>query len=230
MHRGYIKIWRKIQDWEWWDEPMMFWFFEKLILLANWEDKKWHGIIIKRGQFVTSIESLRFEYHLISNHKKRLKLSTQHVRTFLKLLKTTNELTIEATNKYSLISITNYDLYQDKSGEPTNELTGSSQAANKQLTTTKEVKESKEVYIDPNPKKRKPVFTKPTVNDLREYCELHGYTINPNVFFDYYEANGWVIGKYQVPMSSWKATVRTWVNRENDKSNEPKKVYLNESS
>lgn len=51
-------------------------------------------------------------------------------------------------------------------------------------------------------------FVKPTVDEIREYCEERGNTIDPEQFFDFYESKGWVVGKS--PMKDWKSCVRTW--------------------
>lgn len=61
------------------------------------------------------------------------------------------------------------------------------------------------------PKKSKR-FVKPTVDEVRAYCEERQNGIDPEYFVDYYEARGWVVGK--TPMKDWKATVRTWEKRE----------------
>lgn len=115
MHRGYIKIHRKIEEWEWFDDSLTVWFFIRLMMKANWEDKLWHGIIIKRGQFVSSIEHLRFS-HGTGRLAKRL--STKTVRTLLQRLKNTNELASQSTNNYTLFSIVNYKKYQADNDNP----------------------------------------------------------------------------------------------------------------
>lgn len=85
----------------------------------------------------------------------------------------------------------------------------------------------KELYLDPdldpdlNPeadvdgpksKKTQKRFEKPAPEEIRAYCEEKGLTIDPEMFYDYYEANGWKVGKN--PMKSWKATLRNWSRRE----------------
>lgn len=52
------------------------------------------------------------------------------------------------------------------------------------------------------------VFVPPTVDEVREYCSERGNNINPEVFVDFYESKGWMIGKNK--MKDWKAAVRTW--------------------
>ena len=55
-------------------------------------------------------------------------------------------------------------------------------------------------------------FTKPTVAEIRDYCRERGNGIDPQRFFDFYEAKGWRVGNQ--PMKDWQAAVRTWESRE----------------
>ena len=51
-------------------------------------------------------------------------------------------------------------------------------------------------------------FTKPTIEEVQAYCRERGNSVDANRFIDYYEANGWKVGKN--PMSDWRAAIRTW--------------------
>lgn len=51
-------------------------------------------------------------------------------------------------------------------------------------------------------------FVKPTVEQVRDYCQERQNGVNPEKFVDYYDSNGWKVGKN--PMKDWKAAVRTW--------------------
>ena len=51
-------------------------------------------------------------------------------------------------------------------------------------------------------------FAKPTVEEVSSYCRERKNSVDPIRFYDYYEANGWRVGKN--PMKDWKAAVRTW--------------------
>lgn len=51
-------------------------------------------------------------------------------------------------------------------------------------------------------------FTRPSVEDVRAYCQERKNGIDPEAFIDHYEAKGWLIGKQ--PMKDWRAAVRTW--------------------
>lgn len=51
-------------------------------------------------------------------------------------------------------------------------------------------------------------FTKPSVSEIRDYCDERNNGIDAQEFFDFYEAKGWMIGRS--PMKDWRACVRTW--------------------
>lgn len=55
-------------------------------------------------------------------------------------------------------------------------------------------------------------FKKPTLEDLKAYIAENGYTFSAEAFMDYYESNGWKVGRN--PMKSWQATCRTWQRHE----------------
>lgn len=56
-------------------------------------------------------------------------------------------------------------------------------------------------------------FVKPTFEQIAEYCRERGNNVDPQRFFDYYEANGWTQGKGK-PIKNWQAAVRTWERNE----------------
>ena len=102
MQEGFILLHRKMIDWEWYKKPKTAHLFRHCLLKANYADKKWHDITIKRGQFVTSRSKLAFETGL----------SEQEVRTALKNLISTSDLTSQASASNTIITVVNYDHYQ----------------------------------------------------------------------------------------------------------------------
>lgn len=70
------------------------------------------------------------------------------------------------------------------------------------------------IVVDKNTKKPKK-FSKPNTNDVRDYMAELKMDDMSQRFVDYYESNGWRVGKN--PMKDWKAAVRTW-----NKQNKPK--------
>jgi len=51
-------------------------------------------------------------------------------------------------------------------------------------------------------------FQKPKIEEVKAYCDERSNGIDPQAFIDYYESNGWKVGKNS--MKDWKASVRTW--------------------
>lgn len=102
MDNGYVKFHRTIGNWAWYTDPNTFKLFFHLILFANYADKNFCGITIKRGQIVRSYSTLVQETGL----------SVRNIRTALEHLKETGELTVERHANFSVITIKNYDEYQ----------------------------------------------------------------------------------------------------------------------
>lgn len=132
---GYIKLYKQLLDWEWYDDNNTFKLFIHCLLKANYTDKNWRGLEIKRGSFVTSLGKLADE----------TSMSLQNLRTSIKRLKSTSELTIKTSNKNSIITVVRYDKYQSKKDKVTSKLTNKQQSNNIQLTTTKEYKNIKNI-------------------------------------------------------------------------------------
>ena len=138
---GWIKIHRKFLDWQWFQKPEAVQLFIYMLLKANHKDGNWQGHEIKKGQFITSAQT-------ISNDTK---LSLQVVRTLLKKFELTNEIIVKSTNKFTMLTICKYECYQDESNTTNKQLTNKQQTTNKQLTTNKndkKEKNEKEVILD----------------------------------------------------------------------------------
>lgn len=123
---GWICLYKKLINWEWYQDGNTCRLFIHLLLLANHEDKSWQGYLIKRGQLITSLK------HLADG----LNLSMQQIRTSLKKLESTGEITSKSTNKFTLITVEKYEDYQRKDETTTNKITNEQQTNNKQITTT----------------------------------------------------------------------------------------------
>ncbi len=62
-------------------------------------------------------------------------------------------------------------------------------------------------------------FKKPEITEVKVYCSERKNKVDPQRFLDYYESNGWRVGRN--PMKDWKATIRTWEKNNNTSSNSP---------
>lgn len=126
LENGFIKLHRSILTWEWADDPITFRVFIHLLLTVNVCNSTWHGIDIPRGSRVSSIRHLADETHL----------SVQQIRTALKHLISTQEITQESHSQYSLFSVVNYDNFQGNQHSD-------QQTANKQLTSDQQTANNK---------------------------------------------------------------------------------------
>ena len=138
---GWIKIHRKFLDWQWFEKPEAVQLFVYMLLKANHKDGNWQGQEIKKGQFITSAQT-------ISNDTK---LSLQVVRTLLKKFELTNEIIVKSTNKFTMLTICKYECYQDENEDANKPITNNQQTTNKQSTTNKNEKKEKnekEVILD----------------------------------------------------------------------------------
>ena len=102
--------------------------FLHLLLKANVEDKRWQGIVIKRGQLITGRGSLIAETGI----------SERTIRTCLQKLQETGEIIVEASNRFSLITICNYDSYQEREIESVQQTSNQRPTTDQQTSTTKE--------------------------------------------------------------------------------------------
>jgi len=200
---GFVKIYRSFLDWEWYDDINTTRLFIHCILKAYYEDTKYRGIIFKRGSF-------SFGRKLLA---KEVGLSEQQLRTSLSKLKSTNEITIKSTSKFSVISIVNYDLYQ-KNNQQNNQqdnqrVTNEQPTNNQQITTIKEIKNIRNKELKENN-----IFRPPTILEIKDFLKEKGITtIDADRFYYFYDSKGWLIGKTK--MKSWKSAIMTWKNKTN---------------
>lgn len=120
---GYLKLFRKMLDWEWYHDLNTKVMFLHCLLMARWEPTEWKGQVIGRGEFPTSLPKLSQE----------LGISVQQARTALDKLKSTGEITDRTTNKFRIITVKNYDRYQADNSQENIQITDNQQATQHQL-------------------------------------------------------------------------------------------------
>lgn len=179
MQNGFIVIHRKMIDWEWFTDLNTCHLFLYCLIKANHENKKWQGVNVDRGSFITSLEHI----------SKDTGLTVRQVRTALDKLKMTNELTSKTTSRYSIISIKNYNLYQDYDKPNDKRMTSKRQTNDKRMTTNnndnndnndnnkEEVEEEKQKNLINFYGEFKNVYLAP-----KNYDKLKGLILNDSVF------------------------------------------------
>lgn len=71
-------------------------------------------------------------------------------------------------------------------------------------------------------------FVKPTEEEIAAYCKDKGYNINARQFFNYYESNGWKVGRNA--MKSWQAAVQNWSTRDKTSGKAAGTMWANNSA
>lgn len=99
---GFVKIHRKILEWPWYLDINTKVLFIHMLLKANWKEGRFRDTTVPRGSFVSSLDKLSEE----------TSLTKREIRTAISHLKTTGELTVKTTNRYSIFTVKNYELYQ----------------------------------------------------------------------------------------------------------------------
>lgn len=192
MSQGWICVHRKLLDWEWFDDHNTFRLFMYFMLKANHQDKKWKGILIKRGQHLTSLDKIVLGSGL----------SKSQIRTAINKLKSTHEIAHETNAQHTVITIINYNLYQASDTQVSTPVTHQSHTDDTPVTPNNNVNNEN------NDNKKISRFTPPSLKDVMQYCSERKNYVDPQGFIDHYSASGWMRGKNKI--KDWKACVRTW--------------------
>jgi len=101
---GWVKLHRKLLEWEWYGDAHMVHLLVHLLLTAAHEDRKYKGLTIKRGQVVTSKKKL----------SEALNMSETSVMRRLRRLEVDHFVDLKVDQHGTVITICNYDSYQSK--------------------------------------------------------------------------------------------------------------------
>lgn len=129
----YIKLSRRILEWEWYSDINTKVLFLHMLLKANWKDGRFQGVEIPRGSFASSYQGLAQETGL----------SIKNVRTALEHLKSTGEVAVNRQPKFTVFTIKNYCCYQSTDTQNDKQATGDRQASDRRPTTIEEGKKEK---------------------------------------------------------------------------------------
>lgn len=138
MISDFIVLHRKFMNWEWASSPNMVTVFLHCLLKANYKDGRFQGVEVPRGTFVMSQEGFSSECGL----------TRQQLRTALKKLESTGEISQKTTSRFTLITVCNYCKYQDYQPADNQQITNEQPADNQQITTRETKKQrNKETNI-----------------------------------------------------------------------------------
>ena len=212
MARRFIKLYDQIMSWEWFRHPNTLCLFVYLLLKANYKDIRFQGRVIRRGQLVTSLPKISTDTGL----------SIQQTRTALSHLISTGEVTDESNRQYRLITVVKYDDYQTSTDKATDDQQTINRQPNRRSTdnltpSIEYIEQIEDIeQIEPSTRERRSTrFTPPTQEEIESFCQEQGLSVDAGRFIDYYNANGWMIGRSH--MKDWKATVRNWARRDQER-------------
>lgn len=232
---GYIKLFRKLIRWGWYQDNVVKGLFIHCLLCASYKDFEWMGMGLKAGQFITSLKHLSEE----------LGFSVQQIRTAIKKLESTGEITSTSTNKYTIITVVNWENFQsfedESNTESNNPITNEQQTDNKRATNEQQHRKNiKNINNFKNTKKRENnahACATPSSNVVSIYCLENKIPLSVGEkFYDYYSARKWKTTRGSDISDSWQAKLDEWNKRElskdesegkySDKVNEAMLRYL----
>lgn len=133
----FVKLHRSLLEWEWYHDLPVRVLFLHLMLEVNWKPGRFEGHDIPPGSVPTSTDKLA----------AKSGLTRQSVRTALDKLKSTNEITIQATKRFSIVTLANWANYQHDgkkaTSRTTHRATGGQHVSNTQATTIEEGKKER---------------------------------------------------------------------------------------
>jgi len=206
MYRGYVKLWRKLEDSFFYRDSQAVHLWVYLLFEANHKatDFLFNGkkAICGRGQIITGRNT-------ISNDTG---INRSKIERLLDCFESEHLIEQQKNNKFRLISILKYEQYQSNDGasEQQNEQLVSIQRATneQQLSTNKNVNTLKRTNNNIDALEAR-LFETPTIQQVQEYSNSRGSPIEAERFVDFYQAKGWMIGKNK--MKDWKAAARNWM-------------------
>lgn len=203
MAEGWVRLHRKSVDSRVWSDVFLWKLWCWCLVRANWKSGWKHGREIKPGQFVTGRDQAA----------EQLSCSGSKWYRGMQKLQEWRQITIDANSRFTVVTICNWSVYQ---GEEDGKRTTDEQPVNsewtageQQMDTIEEGKERKKGKKREGARK----FCKPSVEEVEAYAASKEKQIDAQRFWDYYESNGWRVGRG--PMKDWKAAVRNWIR--NDK-------------
>lgn len=167
---------------------------------------------------------------LITGRKKialKFGLSESKVRRILNELENDQQIDRQISTKNTLITIVNWDIYQNSDQQNDQQVTNKRPTSDQQVTTNKNEKKEKNDKNEKNIELR--ASAPPTLENVTEYCRECGLEdkVDASRFIDFYSSKGWMVGKNK--MKDWKASVRNWARRSdvNNAANVTKNQFTN---
>lgn len=203
---GYIKLFRKLIKWRWYQDSVVKDLFLHCLIYASFRDFDWMDQKLKAGQFVTSYKRL----------SEDLGFTVQQIRTALKKLESTGEITSKSTNKFTVVTVVNWENYQSNEDntntESNNPITNEQQTDNKQITNEQQHRKNNK-----NNKNKKnsnsSAGAPPLLSQVLTFIYENHLNVDGEKFFKHYTENKWKTAEGK-KVSDWKKMLRVWHEKE----------------
>lgn len=145
-----------------------------------------------------------------------LQMTNSSVYKYLKILEREQMIVVKSNNKFTLVSIVNWCLFQDKKDKEEQQNDNKGTPKEQQSNTNKNGKNVKNV-------KKKDIgeFIPPSLQEIKDYTNERQLVIEPEFFFNYFTDNNWIDSKGN-EVKSWRQKMLTWDKRERAKNPKPK--------
>lgn len=215
LENGYVKLYRSMLKWEWYDDVNTKVVFLHLLLTVSIEDSRWHGITVKRGSRVSSYPVLA----------KETGLSVKQLRTAIAHLEATGEVARIKYPKYTVFAINNYDEFQSGAGKTAGKGQGKGRVRagkGQQYKKVKEDKEDKEsFYSSSSSFSCTSSAAAPEEEDVKAYAAEIGASCDVSRFYRTMQEQGWKSGGQ--PIRNWKAVFRAWEEKDKQRREDSKR-------
>ena len=169
LEHGWLKIHRRIQHWKWFSDPKTLSVFLYLLLRANIKSSYFNGRLIRRGQVVTSYNSI----------SAATGMSVSSARRAVENLVSTGEIKTQKTNQFNIITIVKYETYQEKYADFEQSEEQSDEQAREQDHKKNKKKEEG---------KKKPAPAKPRKAEKKEYIPQYWERDIPKQYYGKFQA------------------------------------------
>ena len=126
MNEGFIKLPREITSWRWFADANVFKVYIYLLTKAAFKETEWKQETIKKGQLITGRRKLSTE----------LGINESSITRILKKLESTGDISLKANNKYTIITLLNWEKTQGNNYFFKDKRTTNEQQANNKRTTS----------------------------------------------------------------------------------------------
>ena len=193
---GFVKLHRKMIEWGWYSDCVVKDVFIHILMVATFKPTKYLGYDLKPGQAVIGRKKLA----------KELGFTEQQVRTALKKLESTGEISLFSTNKFTIATVENWEFYQGGDDEDNQQPTNNQPTNNQQITNNqphlKNVKKDKNVknvkkdiyigvpdelktafmeFAEMREAKKKPIMTENTVTRILNRLNQFGHSTEEKI-------------------------------------------------